>query len=229
MKITVSEYRWFLKGYAYDHRCLAEDYAGMQKVISLFEAFIKPEGIVYTQLKTLKKTLEKSQHINHRAHTSIHHRLNTAKAPIDGTFFKRVRRLLSFGCVSHIELGLCYLMVQEEEQVHAFLKTQHEKLKALLNQMYEPRLLEQLSRVDLSRVQSLELFLKRARRINKEGLKDCQSMRQDLKAHMPYTLPTTSFQSLMEHCHSWGSKAHTLPLKPKSLFARVSERCSVFW
>ncbi|MBP6104657.1 MAG: hypothetical protein KA508_06340 [Gammaproteobacteria bacterium] len=225
-KIEVSDYKWFLKFYVDDHQCLAEDYAGMQKVITLFQSFIHPaEAALVSHLKTIRRMIEQSQHLNHGAQTSIHHRLQ-GLIKEKGNIFKRLRTFL---CSSEVDLGLCYLILQEEEQVHTFLQAQHKKLKVLLKQMYEPALLKHLSRVDLGRVQSLEIFLKRACHINKGLLKDCKWMRKDLKEYAPHDIPTTSFQSLMQHCNSWGSKANTIPLRSKSLFKRVSEQCSVLW
>ncbi len=226
-KIRTSEYKWFLKCYAYDHSCLAEDYAGMQKVITLFDSFINPgETPLFYQLKTIRKMIEKSQHVNHGAQTSIHHRLEGLKMKQKGTIFKRLR---TFMFSSEVELGLCYLILQEEEQVHTFLKAQHTKLKDLLKQMYEPALLKHLSRVDVGRVQSLEIFLRRARAVNKEVIRDCHNMRKVLKEYAPHDIPTTSFQSLIQHCNSWGSQVNTIPLRSKSVFRRVSEQCSALW
>ena len=226
-KIRTSEYKWFLKFYAYDHSCLAEDYAGMQKVITLFDSFINPsETALFSQLKTIRKMIEKSQHINHRAQTSIHHRLEALKIKQKGNFFKRLKTLLFS---SEVELGLCYLILQEEEQVHTFLKIQHKKLKILLKQMYEPALLKHLPRVDVGRIQSLEIFLRCARAINKNFIRDCHDMRKMLKEHAPHDIPTTSFQGLIEHCNSWGSKVYTIPTRSKSLIKRMSERCAALW
>ncbi len=226
-KITTSEYKWFLKFYVYDHGCLAEDYAGMQKVITLFESFINPsETTLFSQLKAIRKMIGKNQHINHGAQTSIHHRLQALKIKQKGNIFKRLRTFLFS---SEVDLGLCYLILQEEEQVHTFLKAQHKKLKVLLKQMYEPTLFKHLSRVDLGRVQSLEFFLRRARTVNKEVIRDCHNMRKVLKEYAPNDIPTTSFQSLIQHCNSWGSQVNTIPLRSKSVLRRVSEQCSALW
>lgn len=228
-KISVSEYRWSLKLYTYDHQCLAQDYAGMQKIITLWESFIQPKEPLLAQVKRLKKIIEKSQPMNHRVHTSIHHRLNSFKSQEGGTLFKQLRQFLSFSCVSYLELGLCYLIVQEEEQLYDFLKVQHQKIKGLLEQMYEPQLLESLSRLDLSRIRSLELFLKGACFSNRCLIKECHRLRNALKNCTPDEIPTTSFRSFMEHCKSWGSKAYTLPTRPKPLLSRLREHCAVFW
>lgn len=197
----------------------------MRKVIRLWEFPIKPlDAALVLHLKTLRKMIEKSQHLNHRAHISIAHRLD-GLIEAKGSVLKRLRTLL-FG--AEMELGTCYLILQEEEQVHTFLKAQHQKLKGLLGQMYEPALLKHLSRVDLDRVQSLEIFLKRARIVNRNGIKDHNHRSQQLKEYAPHTIPSTSFQSLMQHCKSWGSQAQLGYRRPQGILGRLHKGCADF-
>lgn len=226
-KTTALEYKLFLKLYVWDHECLAQDYASMRKVVSLFEACMEPCNTAFlAHLKSIRKRIDKSQHVNHRAQTSIHHRLQSLKSQSTGHVLKRFWASLS---CSEVELGAYYLIVQEEEQIHSFLKEQHKQLKSLLQKMYEPSFLDYLSSADLVWVESLELLLRGACYANRGILGNCNLARKNLKNYAPYDIPTTSFQSLMQHCKSWGSKELSIPLRPKSFFTRIRERCADFW
>jgi hypothetical protein len=226
-KTTVLEYKLFLKLYLHNHAWLAEDYAGMKKLITLFDSFIKPlDADLFAHLKTLRHMIDKSQHVNHRAQRSIHHRLQSLKTPNEGPLWKRLRAFLSFSGVAG---EVYYLILQEEEQVYAFLKEQHKKIKTLLKQFYAPDLLEHLSNIDLDYVESLEIVLRSARAANKGILRNCNLTRENLKASAPYEMPSTSFQQLIKHCNSWGAFENRIPLRPTRWVTRLRQQCADFW
>ena len=226
-KVKLSDYQSLLNAYLSQHQALANDYAGMQKIILLFESFRKCYNTpLYAQLRRLKKIIQQCQAFNNRAQSSLEQELQSSKQRAQGNILKRLKAFLG---APELESGCFYLVTQEEEQLHTILKVGAQKARVLLNQMYEPDLLRHLSRIDREHVESLEIFLRKARIVSQHMLHACRYICQDLRVYLPNKVATTSFEGLIQHCNHWGTKVHTRPEQPKNAATGWAAQCAALW
>ena len=226
-QVKLSEYQSLINTYLSQHQALANDYAGMQKIVLLFESFRKCyKTPLYAQLRRLRKIIQQCQAFNNRAQSSLEKELQSLKQQAEGNIIKRLRNFVG---APEVDSGCFYLVTQEEEQLHSVLKVGAQKMSVLLNQMYEPDLLRHLSRIDREHVESLEIFLRKARFINQRMLHACRYICQDLRAYLPNKVAATRFEDLIRHCNSWGAKVHGPLPWSQTVLPWLCEQCTALW